>query len=301
MNNPVVTRFAPTPSGFLHQGNAFNFLLTWLLARRAGGRIRLRIDDMDEDRVRQVYLDDIFRSLDWLGLDWDDGPFSVEAHQRDFRQRLRREAYDAALLQLKSQGWLFPCECSRKDIAALPGDGSYPGTCRQKGLSWSNADLAWRVKTPWPWQEAWTDEGMGEVLQVPGPTLRDAVLRKKDGWPAYQLSSLVDDRLYGTTLVVRGADLLDSTAFQRWLEPGLGGDLFRSARYWHHPLKLDAEGAKLSKSAGSISLRHQYEQEQSPRAMLQAFASWMGWEGAEVETTQDLLLAGSSFLPGQNG
>ncbi len=287
---PFTSRFAPTPSGFLHQGNAFHFLMTWLLVRRSGGTIWLRIDDMDESRCRPEYVEDVFRTLDWLGLDWDQGPSGVEDHLKHFRQRLRMEIYEAALQQLWQSEMLFACTCSRKDIISIDPEGAYPGTCRNLQLPPAQPDLAWRIRTPWPVHETWHDALLGRVEIPFGPSLKDVVLRKKDGWPAYQLSSLLDDQWMGSTLIVRGEDLLDSTACQIWLSRQLGIQTFPQLSFVHHPLLVDPAGQKLSKSAGSQANRPLQASGVAASDVIRSFARWIGWQRYDGNSAQDLLV-----------
>ena len=257
--------------------------------RSMGGSIRLRIDDMDEARCRPAYLEDIFRSLEWLGLDWDLGPFSVAEHMAHFRQRQRLPMYQEALENLRSRGQLFACDCSRKDMMDASPDGSYPGTCREKKLPFDQPDQAWRMRTPWPLSETWRDHSLGQVKILVEESLRDLVLRKKDGWPAYQLSSLIDDIHYGTTHVVRGEDLLTSTACQRWLARELENGTFSDIHFYHHGLLVETNGEKLSKSAGASSLQSRYGAGESSAPLLLAFARWMGWNDFGGTGTEDLL------------
>ncbi len=285
----LVTRFAPTPSGFLHRGNAFNFLLTWLLARTHDGYIHLRIDDMDEDRVRPEYLEDIFRSMEWLGLTWDKGPFSVQDHQAAFRQRLRLDTYLEYLDQLRKAGELFACTCSRKDIREKSPDGSYPGTCKQRNRPFDAPETAWRIHSPWPHAVGWTTISGHSDQEALSPLLKDVILRKKDGWPAYQLISVAEDVAAGVTHVVRGKDLRASTACQLWLAEALGLYSFSKVLFHHHHLIRGEKGQKMSKSAGDISLKHQYEPGTSSKHLIRAFADWMGWQAFEGESSAELL------------
>lgn len=287
--NTLISRIAPTPSGLLHQGNAFNFLLTWLITRSAEGKLHLRIDDMDEDRVRPEYVEDIFRSLDWLGIDWDTGPETVTQHTAEFRQRLRMPLYQNYLLHLQQSGELFACTCSRKEIKQADPTGKYPGTCRNSEIAFDEPGGSWRIKTPWPSEESWEDAWMGDISAPLDPTLQDCILRKKDGLPAYQLTSIVDDLYYGVNTIVRGEDLLPSTMFQRWMirhHTALDPD---AISWVHHPLVLSDTGEKLSKSAGDISLQSKYQNGESSEKIIRKFAEWMNWDGFEGSTTVDLL------------
>lgn len=287
--NTLISRIAPTPSGFLHEGNAFNFILTWLITRSANGTLHLRIDDIDQVRVRPEYLEDIFNSLDWLGIDWDAGPQSVAQHTAEFSQIHRLPLYQNYLLHLQQSGVLFACTCSRKEIKEMDETGKYPSTCRSAGLSFDEAESCWRIKTSWPSEESWEDAWMGDITVPLDPSLQDCILRKKDALPAYQITSIVDDLCYGVNTIVRGEDLLPSTMFQRWMirhHTALDPD---AISWVHHPLVLSEKGEKLSKSAGDISLQSSYNRGESSEKIIRKFAEWMNWEGFEGRTTADLL------------
>ena len=126
----VRSRIAPTPSGFLHAGNAMNFILTWAITRASGGRLLLRIDDLDKGRYRREYVEDIFAGLEWLGLDYDEGPRSVQELEERWSQHHRLNRYQLLLDQLRADKRLFACICSRKEIRERSKDGRFPGTCR---------------------------------------------------------------------------------------------------------------------------------------------------------------------------
>lgn len=285
----VISRIAPTPSGFLHGGNAFNFILTWLITRASSGVLHLRIDDMDEVRVRPDYLEDIFKSLDWLGLDWDEGPMSVDQHNAEFRQVNRIELYQNYLRHLQESGVLFACNCSRREIKEIDTTGRYPGTCQDSNLSFEADEASWRIQTPWPWTESWEDAWMGETSASLDPSLSDCILRKKDGNPAYQITSIVDDLYYGVNTIIRGEDLLASTVFQRWMLRNHTAIDPDAISWVHHPLVLSDDGQKLSKSAGDISLQAMYKNGESSEKIIRKFAAWMNWEGFEGSTPADLL------------
>jgi glutamyl/glutaminyl-tRNA synthetase len=249
------TRLAPTPSGCLHTGNALNFLLTERLARSNGARVLLRIDDLDAERVRPEYLEDIFRSLEWLGIAWDEGPSGPDDFRANWSQQLRLHHYHALLGSLRDQGVLYACDCSRSALRDLAPDGRYTGTCRDRGLELDAPDVTWRLNI-----------GEAAVVQVPDlfgkaipvdlvQNMGDPVLRQRNGRPAYQLASLADDVQYGITFIVRGKDLLPSSACQLHIARLLGLSTFGQVRFLHHPLITDEAGQKLSKSAGATSLK----------------------------------------------
>ena len=231
----IIGRLAPTPSGYLHSGNAVNFVLTWLLVRRAGGTLHLRIDDLDRARLRRPYLDTIFRVIDWLGIDYDHGPSGPDDFLRHYSQLLYLPDYNRVLRRLAQQpGLVYATQRSRTNAAeAVPLDT--PGA-------------AWRVQVP---PNVYMAASAGEV-QVPlAAAMPDFIIRKKDGVAAYQVASVVDDLRLGTTLIVRGLDLQPSTAAQRWLAaqlPETSAFAGPGVQVVHHQLLHDAGGQKLSKS-----------------------------------------------------
>ncbi|HSA33952.1 MAG TPA: glutamate--tRNA ligase family protein [bacterium] len=238
-------RLAPTPSGYLHIGNAFSFIITWCLTRRLGGTLLLRIDDLDTDRKRPDFVADIFENLAWLGLDWQEGPRDIAGFDAAWSQDRRMPLYRAAIERLRAiPGALFACECSRGQLAHSGATGRYPGICRDKGLPLDTPGTKLRFRTP--------DSAFAGGF---GPQAGDFIVWKKDDRPAYQLASVVDDEHFGVTHIVRGADLRDSTAMQLLLAGTLGYTCFPQARFLHHPLLVDREGRKFSKSDGSLSLR----------------------------------------------
>jgi glutamyl/glutaminyl-tRNA synthetase len=235
----IVGRLAPTPSGYLHLGNAVNFVLTWLLVRRAGGTLHLRIDDLDRARLRRPYLENIFRVIDWLGLDYDHGPGTPEDFLRHHSQLLHLPAYNRALRRLAQRpGLLYGSQRSRTGGAADAVPLATPG-------------VAWRARVPAGTRIGFSDGWQG-ATQVPLATeLADFIVRKKDGVAAYQLASVVDDLRLGTTLLVRGLDLRHSTAAQLWLAaqlPETQGFSASRIQLYHHGLLTDEAGKKLSKS-----------------------------------------------------
>lgn len=290
MNAMVRTRFAPTPSGFLHAGNIFSFVLTWLLAREHQGRIVLRIDDLDGPRTRTDVIEDLFRTLDWMGLTWDEGPVGPGDFYARWSQHLRIERYLDVAHGLRQQGLLFPCSCSRKQVAESSSDGQYPGTCRHRIEAMKAQDCAWRLLTPSPsWvtlRDLWRDELTMDVYQC----LRDPVLVRRDGIPAYQLASVVDDVDYDITHVVRGADLLSSSAVQTYLAQQAGLSRYLDVVTLHHPLLLDASHSKLSKSARSISLSAMRSQGGSVSAVLQWIARRLDLNAGVPENLESLLI-----------
>ncbi len=306
------TRIAPTPSGLLHAGNAWSFLLTWLLARTQGGTVHLRIDDLDTARLREEYVEDIFASLQWLGLDWDTGPRTLAEVNARYSQRLRLDTYRAALEKLAAgkngeEPLLYACACSRGTVkrdARLAGrPGVYAGTCRDSKIPWragfdhphpAQESFPLRIRVPGNAQV--TIEGMREGTETlfPGRDMGDFVVWQRNGEPAYQLASLVDDEEFAMDCIVRGQDLLPSTGAQMWLAERLGCRNFRAARFLHHALLLDAEGGKLSKSEGAVSLRALREKHAGPGPLLAFFARRLGLPCRHPATASELL---AGFTP----
>jgi glutamyl/glutaminyl-tRNA synthetase len=241
------TRIAPTPSGYLHAGNALNFLITHQLAQEASGTVTLRIDDLDADRTRPEYVHDIFDSLRWLGITWDLGPRDAEDLAARWRQTRRIGTALHLLAMLKESCHLYACVCSRSQAVHC--------ACARADHPFDASETAWRLRIP--------DRCL---IQVPGlfhdrrevdlsEHMRDPVLRQRNGLPSYQLMSLADDWDMRMTLIVRGEDLLPSSACQLYLSRLLGLTSYRDVRFVHHPLLLDVTGRKLSKSEGAGSLR----------------------------------------------
>lgn len=240
---PLRTRIAPTPSGFLHIGNIYSFYLTWHRARSIGARILLRIDDLDAERSRPEYVESIFRTLEFAGITWDDGPSGPDDHYRSWSQSSRRDRYESALSSLRGRGVLFACDCSRANRTSF--SGVYPGTCRDRGLSFDgNAAVRMRIDAD---TVIVNDHFRGPVISSFPANMRDVIVRRRDGIAAYQLASVVDDMAFGITHVVRGSDLFDSTCVQTVIADALGYGPFKRISFLHHRL-ITAEGKKLSKT-----------------------------------------------------
>nr|WP_298686391.1 tRNA glutamyl-Q(34) synthetase GluQRS [uncultured Dongia sp.] len=260
---PPVTRFAPSPTGYLHLGHAFSALDGWtrarqMGARQSGGRFLLRIEDIDQTRCRPAFEAALLEDLAWLGLDWD-GPVR--------RQSEHFADYEAALLRLQKLGVIYPCFCSRKDIAAAssaphgPDGPLYPGTCR----SLSPDDAAARQASGAPFALrldvakaralsgplAFHDEHIGTIDALP-EQLGDVVLARRETPCSYHLCVTVDDDLQGVTLVTRADDLLPATHIHRLLQALLG---LKTPSYAHHPILTDSNGTRLAKRQGAKSLR----------------------------------------------
>lgn len=233
-----VGRFAPSPTGALHLGSLLAAVGSYVDARANGGRWLLRIEDIDTPRVVPGSADNILRTLELFGLEWD-GPV-------EFQSR-RTERYIAALTELRDRGLVYECSCSRRDIGEADV-GVYPGTCR-KGTRKPGATSS-RMRMDDGKIISFIDRIQGECRQ-PLSTMGDVVVRRRDGLFAYQLAVVVDDRDQGVTDIVRGADLLPSTAWQIEIRNGLQAPPIRHA---HLPLLVEADGAKLAKSKHSVPI-----------------------------------------------
>ena len=284
---PLRSRLAPTPSGYLHLGNGVNFLIAWLLVQQKGGTLKLRIDDADSSRTQPEYIEDIFVELDWLGITWDEGPDGPDDFVRRHSQNLRRERYRQVLNELEARELLFPCACSRKQITARTADGLYPGTCRGQAMV-AVRDQAVRIRVP-----AETVISAGDHSVALDRVMGDFVLWRRDDLPAYQLASLVDDLDDRMNCIVRGRDLVESTAAQLFLATALGeaGAPFRAAAFFHHPLIPGHGGQKLSKSDNALSLTVMREQGVTPALVYQATARILGLDPLPIATLADLRAA----------
>jgi glutamyl-Q tRNA(Asp) synthetase len=258
----IVTRFAPSPNGPLHLGHAFSAIVAHDLAKARGGRFLLRIEDIDGARSRPELADEFRANLAWLGLEWEEVP----------AQSTRLDTYAKAAEKLRSDGLLYPCRCTRAEIAAAatkvgPDGPVYPGTCR--GIAVNPDQAAWRLDVAEALRRTgpltWLDERAGEQAARP-ELLGDVVLvRKEAETPAsYHLAVTIDDAHDGVTLVTRGMDLFPATHVHRLLQALL--DLPVPA-WHHHPLLLDETGAKLAKRRGSPSLADRRRAGEDGRAL----------------------------------
>ena len=255
----VVGRFAPTPSGKMHLGNVLCCLVAWLSARSQGGKVLLRVEDLDPERSGADYERQIEEDLRWLGLDWDEG--GLEAAGGRYCQSGRSGVYEQYFDILKRENLVYPCFCSRAELHAADAphlsDGRYfyPGTCRnltpeEAAEKAKKRKPAWRVKVP-DETVRFTDLHYGPYAENLAAECGDFVIRRADGVFAYQLATAVDDGLMGVTEVVRGRDLIGSTARQLWLQRTLG---LPSPVYGHIPLLTDWDGRRLSKRDGDLDL-----------------------------------------------
>lgn len=285
----VTGRFAPSPTGLMHLGNAWSFFLAWLGARASGGRIILRHEDIDPDRSRTEWMDAMERDLSWLGLDWDEG--SSHGLHAPYHQSMCGPLYERALDALKAKGLVYPCYCTRKELRILAGaphgasDGlgdagaAYPGTCRhltpeQRARKEAEGrHPALRLLCPDDDVETFNDLVLGPQ-RIP---LRDCggdfALRRSDGVWAYQLAVVVDDIRMGVTQIVRGEDILLSTPRQLLLYRLLNAT---PPSYAHVPLLCDENGERLAKRHHSLSIAALREKGCSPASIIGFFARLAG-------------------------
>ncbi len=275
-NHTIQTRFAPTPSGYLHLGNVFSFILTWLIARKKNGTILLRIDDLDFERAREEYVIDIIQTLDMLGLDYDYGPVSVDTFRNEFSKFKRLDLYEDYIGQIERTGLLFNCACSRKEIREAAGSNNYPGTCLNKAIPFHKAETTFRINTENIQGLIIHDELLGEVSPDVGNEMPFFVVRKKDGMPSYQVASLVDDIHFNISYVVRGIDLLSSTGAQMFLAKILDVESFVKTRFLHHHLLKDEKKEKLSKTQKASPV---FELLSKPDGKAQVFRNFSEWIG----------------------
>jgi len=250
-----LTRIAPTPSGFLHLGNLYSFLITKVLAERHRAKILLRIDDLDRERFKTEYVQDIFDTLDFMDIGYDLGPKNLQEFDSEWSQMNRLPLYEDGLKKLSLQNILFACDCSRKKIQQMDSSGYYLGHCQDRRIPLDRPDVAWRFNT-----------FIADFIQIQKyPTLLQShllpedtaffVVRKKDYQPAYQLTSLIDDLHFGTDLIVRGTDLFGSTLAQQLIAQALENTSFSHVNFLHHTLIKGSQKEKLSKSEGATSIQ----------------------------------------------
>lgn len=286
----LVTRISPTPSGYLHLGNALNFVYVWLMARSHNAKLILRIDDLDTIRGKPDYVDDIFRTLDWLGIEYDEGPQGPEELSKKYSQVLRIERYQEIIAKLSEH--TFVCTCTRKQIRETTTDGKYPGTCRNLNLDPAIVgESSLRYLVPKDTYISWNDLKQGPQRINLYDNMRDFIIQRKDLVPAYQIASLADDVDMGINILVRGEDLKDSTAAQLFLAEELGFSSFADAHFLHHPLLRGPQGEKLSKSSGALSIRELRKASSNSSEILSQIGHMLGCPpDTRVRNIHDLLL-----------
>ncbi|EFM13168.1 Glutamyl/glutaminyl-tRNA synthetase, class Ic, catalytic domain [Paenibacillus curdlanolyticus YK9] len=276
-------RFAPTPSGLMHIGNARTALLAWLQIRQAGGQFVLRMEDIDKPRSKAQFASQALEDLRWLGLDWDEGP-DVGGPYAPYQQSLREQLYEDALGQLEQRGRLYPCFCSRAELLAvasaphgLSAEGpAYGGTCRNLTAS-ERAERCLHkhpsIRFTMEERDIVFEDGIAGLQAFPPGAGGDFVVKRADELFSYQLAVVVDDIAMGITDVLRGYDLLDSTPRQLMLYEALGAT---PPRFAHVPLLLGEDGKRLAKRHGSISLAAIRERGVQPERVLGLLAAMSG-------------------------
>ena len=275
-------RLAPSPTGFLHLGHARTFWIAQQRAQQNSGELILRNDDLDSTRFKMEFVSAMLEDLHWFGFDWSEGP-DCGGQFAPYNQSGRMNFYSATLEKLRAGNFIYPCTCSRKDIqqavtAPHAGDDEliYPGTCRKNaGLQMTNGELnpsfvirhskfSWRFRVPYGETISFHDENLGAQKFIAGKDFGDFVVWRPDGVPAYQLACVADDAAMEITDVVRGADLLVSTARQILLYRALG---LMPPKFFHCELMLDENGKRLAKRHDSLSLREFRSQKVSPESL----------------------------------
>jgi len=294
----IVGRFAPTPSGRMHLGNAFSALVSWLGARSAGGRIVLRVEDLEARPGSRELAAQLMDDLAWLGLDWDEGPWY---------QSERSDVYEAAICRLAEKGLTYPCFCTRRELHAASAphasDGTYvyQGTCRDL----TPIEVRWRSQVRPPatrlvvpdqgdekGQIAFDDLVFGHHAEELWRDCGDFLVRRSDGVFAYQLAVIVDDALMGVTQVVRGRDLLGSTARQIYLQRLLG---FAQPTYAHVPLLVAPDGRRLAKRDQDLELGELRARGMRPEELIGRLAAASGLIDAYEPVSATDLLDGFSW------
>jgi glutamyl-tRNA synthetase/glutamyl-Q tRNA(Asp) synthetase len=272
------TRFAPAPTGYLHLGHAASAVWVWGVARALGGRVVLRIEDHDRGRSRPDYELALLEDLEWLGLEPELGlPAQYRAGPCEYRQSDHPALYEKELMRLKEAGVVFGCDCSRRRLRESGSDipnveTRYDGRCRHRGRALERGRGV-RVRME-PGEEQFVDLRLGAQSQAPAEQCGDLLVRDRTGQWTYQFAVTVDDWEQGIDLVIRGADLLDSTGRQLRLARLLGRNSM--PRYLHHPLIMAASGAKLSKANRDTGLRELRAAGMTPGHVLGAAAAATG-------------------------
>jgi len=271
----VVTRFPPSPTGYLHIGGARTALFNWLFARQHHGRFILRIEDTDVQRSTEEAARAILDSMEWLGLDWDEGPFF---------QSQRYEVYEAYIQRLLDSGMAYHCHCSpeyldrkREDARARGLKPKYDGTCRERGLGPAPGSVV-RLRAPQSGKTVFQDLVKGRI-SVNNDELDDLVLKRSDGHPTYHLAVVVDDITMGVNQVIRGDDHVNNTPRQILIYQALGEPL---PKYAHVPMILGPDRTRLSKRHGATSVLAYRDMGYLPQALLNALAR-LGWSYGDQE------------------
>lgn len=284
LNQKPRGRFAPSPSGRMHLGNAWAALLAWLDIRKLGGTMVLRMEDLDPDRCHPQFAEGLIEDLRWLGLDWDEGPDSAGDYA-PYSQSNRSGIYQTAFETLEKQGLVYPCFCTRAELrlaASAPHTGDaeqiYPGLCAQLSEAEQTQKLsvgrqaAYRLRVD-AGEIAFTDQLFGLQRQNLSRSCGDFVIRRSDEVYAYQLAVVVDDAAMKIDRVLRGADLLASTPRQIYLRQLLG---YPIPTFIHVPLLTATDGSRLSKRQGSLAIEALRQSGVGPQQIIGQLAAWAG-------------------------
>lgn len=278
---PYRGRIAPSPTGHLHLGHARTFWTAYQRSVNASGTLILRNDDLDQQRSRPHYVSAMIEDLHWLGIRWSEGPAWPDAIEQGsfgpYAQSARGHLYRTAFEHLKHTGAVYPCICSRKDLhraSAAPhaeddDEPLYPGTCRSRSTN-GDEPRSWRFKVPDGEVIDFIDQNFGPQRFIAGEDFGDFLVMRRDGVPSYQLACVVDDAHMQITEVVRGADLLKSTARQILLQRALG---YATPTYFHCDLMRDENGERLAKRHDALSLRALRQQARTPQDVIAMFAA----------------------------
>jgi glutamyl-tRNA synthetase len=271
----IVTRFPPSPTGYLHVGGARTALFNWLYARHTGGRFILRIEDTDTRRSTQASVDAIFEALEWLGIDWDEGPY--------FQTR-RLDIYKEFVRKLVDSGHAYHCTCTPGEIEAMRerakavgGKPKYDGTCRDKGLPWSEKAVV-RFRTPLSGTTVLEDVVKGNIV-FQNAEMDDFIIARSDGMPTYNFVVVVDDVTMGVNTVIRGDDHVMNTPKQILIYKALGAEL---PTFGHVPMVLGNDRTRLSKRHGAMSVTAYRDMGYLPEALLNYLVR-LGWSCGDQE------------------
>ncbi len=279
----IITRFPPSPTGYLHVGGARTALFNWLYARHTGGKFVLRIEDTDVQRSTQASVDAIFEALEWLGIDWDEGPYF---------QSQRFPVYEEYIQKLIDSGHAYYCSCSSEKLEAMRAEATaagrnpkYDGTCREKGLP-KGENTVVRFKAPLMGTTVIEDVVKGNIV-FQNSELDDFIIRRSDGVPIYNLAVVVDDITMGITTVIRGDDHVSNTPKQILLYKALGHPL---PTFGHVPMVLGNDRTRLSKRHGATSVTAYRDMGYLPQAMINYLVR-LGWSHGDQEffTREELI------------
>jgi glutamyl-tRNA synthetase/glutamyl-Q tRNA(Asp) synthetase len=271
-----VTRFAPSPTGFLHLGHVASAACVWGIGRALGAEILLRIEDHDRGRCRSEFEAAIYADLQWLGFSHDNAELRSGERSR-FRQSDNTARYEAALARLAAEGAVYACQCTRAQIKAASDAAAdelwYPGTCRARGIALGAPDAGLRVRVP-DGEQRFADLWLGPQAQNPARQCGDLLIRDRHGSWTYQFAVTIDDLEQGVNLIIRGQDLTPSTGRQLWLGRRLGRA--DDAVFLHHPLLKDEDGKKLSKRFLAEAVAQRRAAGEAPEAVLGEAAFLLG-------------------------